>query len=163
VHPRRNDRFLRAGPLLQRLYPEVDFSQFNFTHHMLKHLHQLDSARFGPVRDALQSLWLRRMRKLVAKVSDEVVLVRFVEAGLTPDWRGGRAGCPALITDDMLDLLAVEVSAIIEVPIDDDTLPDCRVGMVFDLADEQAAGAVSPPQAHTAAARMLRPVLDRLM
>ena len=35
VHPRRNDRFLHAMPDLRRLYHDVDFTQFSFTHHML--------------------------------------------------------------------------------------------------------------------------------
>jgi hypothetical protein len=163
VHPRRNDRFLRAGPLLRRLYPEVDFSQFNFTHHMLGHLYRLDRDRFAPLCDVLQKLWIKRMRRLVAEVSDEVVLVRFREAGAQAVWSDGSVECPALVTDDMLDLLAPDVSAIVEVSLPHSAQADRSVGMVYGVREEQAAKAVPSPQAHAAAALALRPVLDRLM
>ena len=35
VHPRRNDRFLKASGLLEKIYPEVDFTDFSFTRHLL--------------------------------------------------------------------------------------------------------------------------------
>ena len=35
VHPRRNDRFLRASTLLKTIYRDVDFTEFNFTRHLL--------------------------------------------------------------------------------------------------------------------------------
>jgi len=163
VHPRRNDRFLRAGPLLKRLYPEVDFSQFNFTHHMLRHLHQHDAERFAPLRSLLQALWVRRMRKLVAQVSEEVVLVRF--GADKADGRGARGGgaCAALVTDEMLDRLGADVSAIVDIPLGLRSHAAERSGMTFRLLEEDAAKTVAPPHVHTAAAQALRPVLDRLM
>ena len=53
VHRRRNDRFLHPSAELQKLYPEMDFTQFNFTGHMLSSLYALDPQRFGVVRDIL--------------------------------------------------------------------------------------------------------------
>jgi len=38
VHPRRNDRFLKASSVLRTIYPEVDFTEFHFTRHLLSHL-----------------------------------------------------------------------------------------------------------------------------
>ena len=38
VHPRRNDRFLHATPLLRAMFGEVDFTEFSFTRHMLRAL-----------------------------------------------------------------------------------------------------------------------------
>jgi hypothetical protein len=38
VHPRRNDRFLRASGILRTIYRDVDFTEFHFTRHMLDHL-----------------------------------------------------------------------------------------------------------------------------
>ena len=35
VHPRRNDRFLGATPLLRSVYRTVDFTEFSFTRHLL--------------------------------------------------------------------------------------------------------------------------------
>src|SRR5688572_29039032 len=34
VHPRRNDRFLRASGALRAIYPEVDFAEICFTRHL---------------------------------------------------------------------------------------------------------------------------------
>ncbi|MEO1779366.1 MAG: DUF6473 family protein, partial [Pseudomonadota bacterium] len=53
VHPRRNDRFIEASPLLRTIYREVDFAEFNFTNHMLQRLYLV-----------LPGIWLstRRMR-----------------------------------------------------------------------------------------------------
>ena len=50
VHPRRNDRFVRAASVLRAIYPEVDFADFCFTRHMLTHLHALSPVRFAIVR-----------------------------------------------------------------------------------------------------------------
>jgi hypothetical protein len=50
VHPRRNDRLLRAALPLERLYPEVDFTGFHFTRHMMRHLHARSPRRFAQVR-----------------------------------------------------------------------------------------------------------------
>lgn len=76
VHPRRNDRFLRASTELQKLYPEIDFSQFNFTQHMLLHLYLRDEGRFATVRRSLQPVWTRRMRQLIGRLGAQVVLIR---------------------------------------------------------------------------------------
>jgi hypothetical protein len=46
VHQRRNDRFLRASPLLSTLYPEVDFTEFAFTRHLIQTLHDTDPGGF---------------------------------------------------------------------------------------------------------------------
>ena len=41
VHPRRNDRFLRASTVMQAIFNDVDFSDFTFTRHMLGALYEL--------------------------------------------------------------------------------------------------------------------------
>ena len=41
VHPRRNDRFVTATPRLQSLFPEVDFTEFHFTRHLLSRLRRV--------------------------------------------------------------------------------------------------------------------------
>jgi hypothetical protein len=50
VHPRRNDRFLRASGILRTIYRDVDFTEFHFTRHMLDHLRCLSEDRFDIVR-----------------------------------------------------------------------------------------------------------------
>lgn len=53
VHPRRNDRFLKPLALLQAIYREVDFAEFNFNKHMLQHLYRHSPGRFETVVDEL--------------------------------------------------------------------------------------------------------------
>ena len=46
VHPRRNDRFLSGSPLMAALYPDMDFSEYNFTRHLLGALFERSPERF---------------------------------------------------------------------------------------------------------------------
>ena len=54
VHPRRNDRFLEALPVLKHIYPELDFTDFTFVNHMLAAQFNTSPDRFAAVRDALK-------------------------------------------------------------------------------------------------------------
>ena len=55
VHPRRNDRFLRASPMLRGIYHDVDFTEFNFTRHMLSRLREISEERFALVVEELKT------------------------------------------------------------------------------------------------------------
>ena len=158
VHPRRNDRFLKARPPLRQLYPDVDFTQFHFTQHMLRYLHQRDPERFVPVRRILQRTWLRRMRQLLKKLGEKVVLIQFGEGN--GSWPAGAGHGPLCVTNAMIDELRKNVSASLYVPVD---LQLCNKGKVFHMPDEAAAKGVPGSDAHTTAAQALCPILDRLM
>lgn len=153
VHPRRNDRFLHAMPDLRRLYYDVDFTQFSFTHHMLGHLKQKDAARFAEVERVLQRTWVRRMRRLLPQLSKEVILLRVQRAG----------DSPVGVVDGMIDSLGSLLSAVVDVPDTQLSEGGTPVGMAFNLLEEEAAKAVPQPHVHVAIAQALRPVLDRLM
>lgn len=90
VHPRRNDRFLRATPELQRCFPEVDFTDFAFIHHMLRALQQLDHRRFEYVCEEMRTAWLRGMHELSRELGEGVILLHIDHAdqqgpAITPD------------------------------------------------------------------------------
>ncbi|MFN3953561.1 MAG: DUF6473 family protein [Pararhodobacter sp.] len=82
VHPKRNDRFLRAEPLLKALFPEVDFAAFDFTGHMLGTLHATCPERFSRLRAGLAASWLEKMRNLLARMPSRGVLLQ----PPAPDW-----------------------------------------------------------------------------
>ena len=54
VHPRRNDRFLTTSSALRLIYPEVDFSEVNFTGHLLRRLEETSRERFSIVVEELR-------------------------------------------------------------------------------------------------------------
>ncbi len=77
VHPRRNDRFVTASPILASIYPEVDFSEFHFTRHMLNVLYRVSPERFAVVRSELRQAWVARMKLLLRRISTPVCLLWF--------------------------------------------------------------------------------------
>lgn len=156
VHPRRNDRFLHAMPDLRQLYPDVDFTQFSFTHHMLHHLDKRDPERFCEVRRVVERTWVRRMRRLLPRLSREVVLLRIGN-------EEGVLDAPVPVRDDIIDLLGPSTSAIVDVPTSTTARSVGAKGLVYNLLEEDAAKAVPQPHVHAAVAQALYPVLDRLM
>ncbi|GAD55876.1 DUF6473 family protein [Limimaricola cinnabarinus] len=120
VHPRRNDRFLRASATLRALYPEVDFTEFCFVRHMLSSLQDLDPVRFATLRAELHIAWTMRMRKLISCLASPVTLV------LLPERRGdGRLGDdPLFVTGEMVNDLRPIVSGIVAM-----TTPDLSEAM----------------------------------
>jgi hypothetical protein len=163
VHPRRNDRFVRASPALRRLYPEVDFAQFNFTGHMVEHLHRKDAVRFAQLAKVLRSVWLRRVRRLTKQLSSPVILLRFRGQPSTENSGFAKGGGPALVTNAMIEAVRPAVQAVVDVP------PLARHGGtqagddVSGPLGQGAANAVVGPDEHSAAAQALVTVLDQLM
>jgi len=161
VHPRRNDRFLQASPLLSAIYRDVDFTEFSFNKHMLGHLHMLSPERFETVRDELRQAWAARMRLLLNAVSSGVVLLWVqteqagAEAALGPD--------PALITREMIDALRDSVLEVVEVGIGKSGRAKDMVGMIYGQMDAPAAMQLPGPGAHELIAGRVVEVLRRLM
>lgn len=75
VHCRRNDRFLAARPALKDLFPDVDFTEFDFTGHMLGTLAATCPERFVVARRVLQQTWLRKMVDLLRRMPARGVLL----------------------------------------------------------------------------------------
>jgi len=140
IHPRRNDRFVGATPLLRALYPEVDFCEFSFVRHLLGALHRRDPARFATLAVALQTAWADRMEGLLARLSGPVTLL----------WLGSRpppalaqpapGPGPYLVSRSMLSALAPHATCLVEV-----TVPPQRgdtPGLHGHAAHEAAAAAL---------------------
>jgi hypothetical protein len=161
VHPRRNDRFLRASGQLRTLYPDVDFTRFNFTQHMLQHLRHTDADRFCVVTRVLQRTWLRKMKQLLTRLGSAVILLRIGTRDQRQDW--GNSIAPALVTGEMFEALAPSAAALVHVIGVAEPAGRYPDGMSFSLTEEEAARTVSGPQTHTAIARTLLPILDRIM
>lgn len=75
VHPRRNDRFLAARAMLKALFPEIDFTEFDFTGHMLGTLAATCPERFSETRRILRQSWIDKMASLLAELPERGVLL----------------------------------------------------------------------------------------
>ena len=164
VHRRRNDRFLGANPALRSLFPEVDFTEFSFTRHMLQSLHKLSPERFEHVAEELRLTWQARMQRLIREIGCEVVLLWF-----SPN-RPPRADRPTdltreplLITADMMARLRPSVRAIVEVLSNSAALIEAEGGLSFTALEEPAARGVPGLAAHREVSARLTAVLRQIV
>lgn len=164
VHPRRNDRFLRATRPLQSLFPDVDFTEYAFTRHLLKALQGLGPERFDLVRDELRTAWVERMIDLIDRIEPQVILLWF--GARLPERATQRpevAYDPAFVTRTMLDMICPRAARLVEVTRSDRAQPPDTEGMVFAPAEAEAARCLPGPDAHVAAAQALYPVLRAVL
>lgn len=115
VHPRRNDRFLHASPLLQTIFSDVDFTQYNFTRHMLSGLQIASREKFAHVMNEIRTAWVARMKFLLSKMKGRTVLL-WIGASQPPktayfkeDERN-----PLMIDAQMIEMLKEQVTSYVE-------------------------------------------------
>lgn len=75
VHPRRNDRFVAATPVLRALYRDVDFAEIHFTRHLMQVLRSRGAERFALVVSELKVVWLQRMTELLEALPKQRLLL----------------------------------------------------------------------------------------
>ncbi len=156
VHPRRNDRFLKASALMQSLFRDVDFTEFHFTRHMLGAVAQAAPERFQLIVDEVQQAWLARMELLINKLDGRVILLWFADH--SPDDAALGTQCrddPFAVTRWMIERLAPKVEDVVEVAASAAALARGPEGMVFGPMDAPAARGMLGPAAHKEAARAL--------
>ena len=163
VHPRRNDRFLRASNLLKTIFREVDFTEFNFTRHLLSELAKTSPEKFAMVEQELREAWVARMKLLISKIESKVVLLWLSDhTPEAPTTNAADGSDPLYVDREMLMEVSPFVSAVIEVVVDADEVTAGQDQMVFSDLDEPAARGLLGTLAHAKAAHALKPVLDRL-
>jgi hypothetical protein len=161
VHPRRNDRFVRAHAPLRVLYPEVDFTNFHFTRHLLRTLHEVSPSRFATLADDLRGAWVARMRALIGAVGVPVVLLWMGRNPPPP--KGLLSGLdPFLVDAPMIRALKPAVAGYVEVAISPAAQAEGLEGMAFAEMDRHAAEGLPGPSAHAEVAAALAPALERL-
>jgi hypothetical protein len=156
VHPRRNDRFLAATPLLQAMYSNIDFTEIHFNRHLLARLHDASPVNFATVRAELQNVWLARMRGLLSRLGDDTLLL-WLRYAPDPDEKVDRrlGGEPLLVTPEMIAELARHASGVVEVPIIP-AGPGGEMGeMHFGALEEPVAAHMLGPSMHALIARRL--------
>ncbi|MEX5728435.1 hypothetical protein Ga0609869_001788 [Rhodovulum iodosum] len=164
VHPRRNDRFVRASPLLAAIYPEVDFTEFHFTGHLLTVLRRHCPDRFGIVLAELKTAWTARMRRLGERMAAPTVLLWLGERAPEDAGQGRElCGAPLLVDDGMLDSLRPHFADIVVVRPSAAARGEGTCGMVYPRMSEAAAEALPGPAIHAETALALAPAVRRLM
>ncbi len=159
VHPRRNDRFLRASTVLSAIYPDVDFSDFCFTRHMLSTLYARSPDRFEIVRMELESAWQGRMTTFLREIGKHTFLLWF--AGHLPsdgkwDSRSNPFNAdPLFVTRKMIDSLRPLVRGVVMAQPSARAMGSGTEGMVFSPLQTVAASATLGVAAHQEAAAAL--------
>ncbi|KAF0675560.1 hypothetical protein PMES_02191 [Profundibacterium mesophilum KAUST100406-0324] len=152
VHPRRNDRFVKASAMLRALYPEIDFTHFHFTRHMLDCLIETSPSRFELVLSELQRLWIAKMRLLTDRVGRKAVLVWIADRGPGGSESTVWGGAPLFVTRAMLDAVEGRLIGLVEVVETPQERAAALGDKVFGPGEQQVALQVPGPRTHMRAA-----------
>lgn len=164
VHPRRNDRFLRASTLLKTIYRDVDFTEFNFTRHLLTALQKENAEKFAMVEAELKEAWVARMKSLLTRISSRVVLLWLSDHDPdSPTTCSEQGGDPLFVDRDMIERVRPYVSDVVEVVVKPEEVADGVHGLVYNEHEEQMARGLLGVSAHDKAARALHPVIQGLL
>ncbi len=164
VHPRRNDRFLGATPLLKAIFPQVDFTEFAFTRHMLTTLQARSADRFEVVAEELRAAWVARMRALLSRLHAPTVLLWMAETPPpSPTRRVALGAAPLLVDDEMIAALRPLVSRYVETVFSPAARRQGLDGMSFGPLEAPVAAQVPGPLAHREVAVALLPVVEDLL
>ncbi|MGR3796086.1 DUF6473 family protein [Vannielia sp. SX4] len=165
VHPRRNDRFLRASSLMKTVFREVDFTEFNFTRHMLSTLNRVSAEKYGMVVEELKSAWVARMQTMLARVPGKVVLL-WVRDARTPS-RDETHDClgndPLFVDEEMVDILRPQLAEVVEITPSVAAWRAGTAGMVYSEMEAPAAAEMPGPAVHEEIASALSPVISTLV
>lgn len=154
VHPRRNDRFIRARAPLEQLYPEIDFTEFHFVGHLLGKLRRQSPRSFEKLVLDCRKAWLTSLIGLIRRI-DRPTFVLWLA------WRNAsEAGLPDLfINDRLLDPIRKRTLGVIKVDPDAQARSDGTVGMVFGGMEAFAAADLPNPAMHRQIAVRVRDAL----
>ncbi|RME14611.1 MAG: hypothetical protein D6801_08975, partial [Alphaproteobacteria bacterium] len=140
VHPRRNDRFVASSQMLRALYRDLDFTEFNFTRHLLARLKAGDEDRFAMVVAELQAAWVARMKSMLSRIAAPSILLWFSDHEPDAIAKCGRGESePVLVTSDMLDDVAPFAVAVVKVVASPEEISDGFEGLVFPPGEVEAA------------------------
>ncbi|MEO6298855.1 MAG: DUF6473 family protein [Paracoccaceae bacterium] len=160
VHPRRNDRFIGATPLLKSLYPEVDFTEFNFTRHMLLTLLSVSQDRFEVVADELRRVWVGRMTQLMAALPPRRVLLWMADHQPPMCARRTRLTDPFLVDEAMIAQVRPLATTYVEAISTPQMMLAGLEEMAFPPLESVAAAGSPSPAVHRHVAQILAQVLE---
>ncbi|NUB44562.1 hypothetical protein GEU84_009230 [Fertoebacter nigrum] len=163
VHPRRNDRFLRATPLLRSLYRDVEFTEFHFTRHLLHTLQAVSADRFELLAAELRAVWVTRMLALLKQLRGHSLLLWMADHPPPGPARADLACLPMLVDAAMIAAVRPHATDYLEVVSSPEARAQGVNGMGFAPLDRPAAAEVPGPAAHAEVASALAARMRRLM
>lgn len=164
VHPRRNDRFLGATPLLRSIFREVDFTEFSFTRHMLTTLQASSADRFEVVAEELRAAWVSRMKQLLQRIPGQSVLLWMShDPPPAPTRRADLAMDPMLIDAEMVNAIRPLASWYEEVVSSPAARTEGSAGMVFAPMEAPIAAELPGPRIHREVADQLAKAIQQLL
>lgn len=163
VDPRHNERFLRASKRFKDIYPEVDFTEFDLTSHMLTALARIGPDRLHLVRHEMQCAWVARMRSLLGQIEGRKILLWMADHAPYSTATGGTICRDPLFVDRaMLNAISDYADELVEVVARREEIEAGRDHMVFAEMEYGAAQEMLGPIVHERVADALQPVLTSL-
>lgn len=163
VHPRRNDRFLKASILLRTVFREIDFTDFAFTRHLLSTLQACSADRYGLVVEELRQAWLARMATLIDRI-DGVPVLLWIGRAPPPAVASETMGeDPPFIDSAMIDALRPRVADYIQIIASDAALVKGTAGMIYPETEAPVASALLGPSVHEEIAAAVAPIVGRYL
>jgi hypothetical protein len=163
VHPRRNDRFIGATPLLRALFPRTDFTEFAFTRHLVSVLAQQAPDRFALVAEDLRRAWLERMGNLLAALPRRRVLLWMADAPPPPAPRIDLRQEPLFIDAQMIAALRPHATAYVEITPSDAARAEGDAGRHCTEIERPAARGLPGQAFHNEVAEVLGGLLETMM
>ena len=167
VHPRRNDRFVGASKIMQKLYPNLDLTDIHFTRHLLQSLCHADPDKFSIVVEELKKAWLARMTQLIMLATSKTILL-WVANQAPPEPaelnRSGDLGPEPLFVDQlMIDEISPKVTRVVEIIASEKAQQSGTKGMVFNAKETKIAEKMFGPSVHKEIATALLAPLKAML
>lgn len=164
VHPRRNDRLLSIKPALRNLYPNLDFTEFHFTRHLLHTLHHQSAERFETLATELRQVWVMRMRQILAQLHCPTILVWISDVAPPQPQDGIDLFLnPMLIDRTMIGQIAPFASHVVHAVGSSEAKVMGLEGMAFAPADLPSAAASLGPFFHREISDQLLTTVEALI
>lgn len=161
VHPRRNDRFLKASVLMKTVFREVDFTEFHFTRHMLSAIKAVSEERFRLVEEELKEAWKARMQFMLDKIQGKTVVLWLDPSSCRDGYELGHD--PLFVDRTMIEAIRPYCTEVVEIELSDAAKFEGTEGMKFPEMEEQIAKEMMGVRAHQEVGETLATTLREMI
>jgi hypothetical protein len=161
VHPRRNDRFLKASVLMKTVFREVDFTDFHFTRHMLSTIKSVSEERFALVEEELKEAWKARMQHLLEKIEGKTIVLWVDDQNADEENELGHD--PLFVDQAMIEAIRPYCTEVVEVQLTPAAKAEGVTGMIYPDLEEPVAKEMLGLQGHREVAQTLSSVLHDML